>query len=188
MNNEELEKVQRYRDYPEGSAMKRHYDNVILPFKDYLQKYYGKKASNYIMSHKIKAWLTDKTFETTKNAYIQYIKRTSLLGDFEENTNSTMAYDELSSVWDNLISSTDAIKINSITSGIDYARITSDVTQKLTTYLNTELNKVKEEDTANVINKIKGQLSIAKQTDVKKLINDNYQLWLDEIKKEQLKN
>jgi hypothetical protein len=30
-----------YKDYPEGSGLKRYYDSVYLPFTDYLKKYYS---------------------------------------------------------------------------------------------------------------------------------------------------
>ncbi|PVX44448.1 hypothetical protein C8C85_0182 [Flavobacterium sp. 103] len=32
--------VLKYKDYPEGSGSKRHYDSLFLPFQDYLVKYY----------------------------------------------------------------------------------------------------------------------------------------------------
>jgi hypothetical protein len=31
----------KYKDYPEGSGSKRHYDSLFLPFQDYLVKYYS---------------------------------------------------------------------------------------------------------------------------------------------------
>src|SRR5690606_5159221 len=41
MTKEELEEVKKYKDYPEGSGMKRYYDSIFLPFTEYLKKYYS---------------------------------------------------------------------------------------------------------------------------------------------------
>jgi hypothetical protein len=41
MDKKELEEIQRYKDYPEGSVGKEVYDSVILPFQDYLNKYHS---------------------------------------------------------------------------------------------------------------------------------------------------
>lgn len=41
MDKKELEEIQRYKDYPEGSVGKEVYDSVFLPSQEYLQKYYS---------------------------------------------------------------------------------------------------------------------------------------------------
>lgn len=40
-SRKELREIKKYRDYPEGSGMKRYYDSVFLPFDQYLKKYYS---------------------------------------------------------------------------------------------------------------------------------------------------
>lgn len=40
MTEEKLEEIKKYKNYPEGSGMKRYYDSVFMSFSDYLNKYY----------------------------------------------------------------------------------------------------------------------------------------------------
>lgn len=41
MDKKELEEIERYKDYPEGSGKKGIYDYVFLPFQEYLDKCYS---------------------------------------------------------------------------------------------------------------------------------------------------